>query len=228
MSDPYDERDDMYPKHINSKEQKASAGNWGHPTKDEKKNVKYGPYPHRPPKVKHRSKKRKPIYRYPYSYCPFCDADLEKTGKKKGIFIFLDEYADECKNCGAKKVDEPCPACKSKRDMWKNKDGIITHMGYWHCGFKGKRIKQGLLREVVWILVLVIGVSSNAFAVRRKNPMTKKWETTTADSTVRKNPFTKKWSYVQPGSTLEKNPFNGKYEWCPPDAETIAEDYEEY
>lgn len=137
-----------YPKHINSKEQQASVGNWGHPRKDGKKAVKIKPYPNKRPNKK--KKKKKPLYRSPFSFCPFCGYDLPvvNDNKKNKLFFWRNDYAKVCDRCGAKEVDEPCPACKCTEGIWRDTRGVITHIGYFNCGFKGKRIEQGLLREI--------------------------------------------------------------------------------
>lgn len=120
------------PKRVNSKEQQASAGNWGHPSKFEKKMTKVIEYPHKLPSRK-RKKKRRTILWFGEA-CPFCGgARKELPKKERGIFT---RYAPKC-SCGAKEVKQSCPACKTTGHIWR-RGNEYTHE-FLGCGFKGER-----------------------------------------------------------------------------------------
>ena len=131
---------------INNKEKQAVSGNWGHPSKFEKKNTKI-PNPlikedrH---KGKKRKRKKTGPYRSPFNCCPFCDTELpfdpEKTDKSSPSISFFQERLGVCFMCSAKKIEAPdtCPGCKSTTfGVWK-KNGVYKHQ-YHGCGFVGKK-----------------------------------------------------------------------------------------
>jgi hypothetical protein len=131
---------------INNKIKQKVAGNWGHPSKDEKHEriTELDETLHKTvPIHKHKKKKKKP-YVYSYKTCPFCKKELpldekkikeEKTRCKEGLYIWEDMYrVDACSECKSFEVKE-CPACKYK--TWFHP---ITRK-YKHksmgCGFEG-------------------------------------------------------------------------------------------
>ena len=130
---------------INHKEQRAVAGNWGHPSKFTKKNTNIPDplYPERKRKpAKKYKKKIKKQYIFPYTSCPFCKAKLKELPKEdidsssKFTILFGRNYEKICRKCGAKKV-KGCPCCH--RSTWYL-DEIYKHQSTW-CGFIGKKIK---------------------------------------------------------------------------------------
>ena len=138
------------PNRINSKEQKSVAGNWGHPSKFEKKMTKIPDpfYPEKPTPAKKKKKKNKKPYLSPWKTCPFCKSELPekpkpKEGKTPGyrVFRWFHDVVEVCPECGAYKVEDGCPSCG--RDAWRNTEGVYKHM-WMGCGFSGrKKFKDG-------------------------------------------------------------------------------------
>lgn len=131
---------------INHKEQRAVAGNWGHPSKFTKKNTKIPDplYPERKTKPSKKYKKKiKKQYILPRSICPFCKTKLRELPKEdidssSKLTIFFGYYYEKiCAKCGAKKVKD-CPSCHET--TWYL-DKIYKHQ-YYGCGFVGERLKE--------------------------------------------------------------------------------------
>lgn len=128
---------------INHKEQRAVAGNWGHPRKFIKKITKIADplYPDKPIKSskKYKKKVKKP-YIAPYKQCPFCGNELKELPKieSKGLGFYVSifvKYERECIKCGAKRVED-CPCCH--RHTWLLNE---TYKHQWlGCGFEGEKL----------------------------------------------------------------------------------------
>ena len=133
---------------VNSKQQQAAAGNWGHPRPYTKKHTNI---PELTDVTKHKKKakkkknKDKNPHLWVFDVCPFCGEELRKvkskdnSDRKRLSLYFGRDRERKCRNCGAKNTGNVCPACKTdKHGIWKNKEGIYKHASY-GCGFVGKK-----------------------------------------------------------------------------------------
>jgi len=126
---------------ILTKELKKSAGNYGSPTKWQKKITKLPidkEDPRYPGDRKYKKKTKKILkQRQQLGHCPFCYKDLN-DGKLLWK-LSKEERANECKNCGA--IRSECPSCH--KESWENKEGVFHHewMG---CGFSAKKSIKGV------------------------------------------------------------------------------------
>lgn len=141
---------------INSRDQQAQGGNWGHPRKDAK-HLRVDKVSDRPeiekPRASRKYKEKKK--RKPYHVCPFCDNELLEIMSskeadalfKKGNYVtrwwFFGLRARKCKNCGARNLTNACPCCK--KDTWfDKKTNYYKHEGRWTwCSFVGAKKQHG-------------------------------------------------------------------------------------
>lgn len=149
------------PNKINSKEQKAVAGNWGKPgcedhnirTSDQTKEVAK----HTGSK-KYKAKKE----RKPWRSCPFCGEELPEVVSKEDAKVFCKVtilngrkfysyrsgrglfggiVAKKCRSCGSRTVHE-CPCCKHETFFNKETKNYKHQSSISACGFNGKKLDR--------------------------------------------------------------------------------------
>lgn len=124
------------------------AGNWGHPSKDEKHiRVTKDVFPEEPKYTKAKKKKKiKKEFVFSWLICPFCgeklpldqkkiESEKERLKDRPLVGIWEDMYpVDTCPYCKSYEVSE-CPACKRK--TWFNPKTRIYKHQRMSCGFEG-------------------------------------------------------------------------------------------
>ena len=69
------------------------------------------------------------------------------------------------------------------------------------------------MKKLIGILVILMVMSSIAFAGQRYNAMENRWETVPDDWNVEYNPMEDSWSYQPEEAEIEYNPMEDTWDW---------------